>query len=313
MATEIATTSDRELVISRLLNAPRDLVWKVWTEPGHIKNWWGPNGFTNTIFQMDVKPEGVWDFIMHGPDGTDYKNRSIYKEVTKPERIVYNHVSGPKFQSTITFVEKENKTLLTIRMLFETVEEKENTIKVFKADEGLKQNIYKLEGYLRKISAEKEMTITRVFNAPREMVFKAWTNVNQLKKWWGPKNFTNPVCEIDAAPGGKILIHMQAPDEIVYPMEGEFHEIVEPEKLVFTSVALDEKGKRLFEILNTITFADENGKAKLTLHTAVSNIISEAKPYLDGMNTGWNMSLDRLNDLLLTLKNKKYGKRAFCN
>ena len=181
----------------------------------------------------------------------------------------------------------------------ETAEERDNVIKVFKADEGLKQNIYKLEGYLRKVSAEKEMTITREFNAPREMVFKAWTDVNQLKKWWGPKGFTNPVCEIDAVPGGKILIHMQAPDGIVYPMEGELHEIIEPEKIIFTSIALDEKGNRLFEILNTITFADEDGKTKLTLHTAVSNIIPEAKPYLEGMNTGWNMSLDRLNDLIL--------------
>ena len=92
---------------------------------------------------------------------------------------------------------------------------------------------------------------------------------------------------------------MQAPDGIVYSMEGELHEIIEPEKIIFTSIALDEKGNRLFEILNTITFADEDGKTKLTLHTAVSNIIPEAKPYLEGMNTGWNMSLDRLNDLIL--------------
>lgn len=297
MATD-AAASNRELVISKLLNAPRELVWKVWTEPEHIKHWWGPNGFTNTIFQMDVKPNGVWDFIMHGPDGKDYKNKSIYKEIVKYEKIVFEHVS-PKFQNTITFSQEGDKTSLTIRMLFETAEERDNVVKVFKADEGLKQNIYKLEGYLRKVSAEKEMTITRLFNAPREIVFKAWTDVNQLKKWWAPKGFTNPVCEIDAAPGGKILIHMQAPDGIVYPMEGEFHEIVESEKLVFTSVALDEKEKRLFEILNTITFAEEDGKTKLTLHTAVSNIIPEAKPYLDGMNTGWNMSLDRLNDLLL--------------
>lgn len=290
-------TSNRELSISRLMNAPRELVWKVWTEPDHIKNWWGPNGFTNTIFRMDVKPEGVWDFIMHGPDGKDYKNKSIYKEVVKPERLVYDHVSGPKFQATVTFIEKENdKTLLTIRMLFETVEEKENVIKVFKADEGLKQNIYKLEGYLRKVSSEREMSITRIINAPREIVFKAWTDVKQLKKWWGSKGFTNPVCEIDAVPGGKILIHMQAPDNVVYPMDGEFHEIVEPERLVFTSAALDKKGNRLFEILNTVIFTDENGKTKLSLHTAVSNITPEGKPYLDGMHEGWNQSLDRLND-----------------
>jgi PhnB protein len=124
------------------------LVWEVWTKAEHIKNWWGPAGFTNTIFSMDVKPGGVWDFIMHGPDGTDYKNKSIYKEIIKPERIVFEHVS-PKFIATITFEEKNGKTLLMWNMLFETKEQFERVVKTFKADEGIKQNIVKLEDYLK--------------------------------------------------------------------------------------------------------------------------------------------------------------------
>jgi len=148
-------TASRELFISRVFNAPRELVWKVWTEPEHIKQWWGPNGFTNTIFQMDVKPGGVWDFIMHGPDGTDYKNKSVYKEVVKYEKLVYDHVSGPKFQFTVTFKEQGKKTLISIQMLFETVELRDQTVKTFKADEGLRQNMEKLEVYLEKIVEEK--------------------------------------------------------------------------------------------------------------------------------------------------------------
>jgi uncharacterized protein YndB with AHSA1/START domain len=140
-------TSDRELVISRLLNAPRELVWKVWTEPEHIKNWWGPNGFTNTIYKMDVKSGGVWDFIMHGPDGVDYKNKSTFLEIVKPEKIVFEHLS-PKFTTTVTFDEQGGKTLLTWRMLFGTAEELQKIVQVFKADIGLKQNVDKLEVYL---------------------------------------------------------------------------------------------------------------------------------------------------------------------
>jgi uncharacterized protein YndB with AHSA1/START domain len=306
METDTVLTPSKELTISKLINAPRELVWEVWTNPEHIKHWWGPNGFTNTIFQMDVKPGGVWDFIMHGPDGTDYKNKSVYKEVIKPEKLVYDHVSGPKFQFTVTFTEKGNKTLIAIQMLFETAEERENVVKVFKVDIGLKQNIYKLEGYLKKVSSEKEMTMERIINAPREMVFKAWTDPEQLAKWWGPNGFTNPVCDIDARPGGNILIHMKAPDGIVYPMDGEFHEIVEPERLVFTSAALDKNGNRLFEVLNTVTFTEENGKTKLKLHAAVSNITAEGRPYLDGMNKGWSQSIDRLEKLVVdSSKNKK--------
>jgi len=141
-------TSDRELIITRLLNAPRELVWDVFTTPEHIKNWWGPNGFTNTIDKMDVKPGGEWEFVMHGPDGTDYKNKSIYKEIIRPERIVFEHVSGPKFIATITFTAEGNKTYLKWHMLFESAEQFQQVVKTFNADEGLKQNIVKLEEYL---------------------------------------------------------------------------------------------------------------------------------------------------------------------
>ncbi|MEP7169334.1 MAG: SRPBCC family protein [Bacteroidota bacterium] len=143
---------NRELSITRLINAPRELVWKMWTEPEHIKHWWGPNGFTNTIFKMDVKPGGEWEFIMHGPDGTDYKNKHIYKEVVKPERLVLMHVTAPKFEMEANFVEQGNKTLIIIKSQFESAEQLEEVIKVFKADEGLKQNMDKLETYLEKVS-----------------------------------------------------------------------------------------------------------------------------------------------------------------
>lgn len=298
METDTVVIRSKELSMSRLINAPVDLVWKVWTDPEHIRNWWGPNGFTNIISKMEVKPGGEWDFVMHGPDGRDYKNKNVFKELVKNEKIVYDHVSAPKHQSTITFNKKGNKTLVSIQMIFETAEERDNTVKTFKADIGLKQNVYRLEAYLKKVSAEKEMTLSRIINAPREMVFRAWIEKDQLEKWWGPKDFTNPVCDVDFVPGGNILIHMQAPDGTLYPMNGEFHEIVEPEKIVFTSAALDKNGNRLFEVLNTVTFDDEKGKTKLTLHAAVSHITDEGRPYLDGMNEGWNQSIDRLNDLV---------------
>jgi uncharacterized protein YndB with AHSA1/START domain len=147
--------SDRELVMTRLLNAPRELVWEVWTNPDHIKNWWGPVGFTNTILKMEVKPGGEWQFIMHGPDGTDYKNKNIYSEIIKPERLMFAHVSWPKINFTITFEEQGNNTLLTWKMLFETAEDLHKVVKDFKADDGLKQNVDKLETYLAKDMADE--------------------------------------------------------------------------------------------------------------------------------------------------------------
>lgn len=142
-------TSDREIRITRTLNAPVSLVWEVWTDPNHIKEWWGPNGFTNTITKMDIKAGGEWDLVMHGPDGTDYKNKHIFREVVKHKRIVYEHVTGPKFTATIEFEAMGQKTKINWHMLFESREVFIQTVKTFKADEGLRQNLEKLERFLQ--------------------------------------------------------------------------------------------------------------------------------------------------------------------
>ncbi len=140
-------TADREISISRVLNAPAELVWKVWTEPEHIAKWWGPNGFTNTINIMDMRPGGEWDLVMHGPDGTNYQNKSVFKEIIPLKKIVFEHFH-PHFFATINFERQDKKTLITWHMLFDTAEEFIQVVKTFKADEGLKQNIEKLEAYL---------------------------------------------------------------------------------------------------------------------------------------------------------------------
>jgi uncharacterized protein YndB with AHSA1/START domain len=294
----LSPTADRELIITRVLNAPISLVWEVWTKPEHIKNWWGPNGFYNTVFEMDLRPGGTWDFVMHGPDGTDYKNKSVFKEIVKHKKIVYEHITGPKFLATIEFEEHGKKTLLKWHMLFETSEEFIRTVKTFKADEGLKQNISKLESYVEKGYALDELTITRVINAPIDLVFKAWTDEKMLAKWWGPHGCTNPVCQWDAKPGGKIYIEMKDPGGTVYPMDGEVHEISAPGKIRFTAAPLDDKKHRFFEVMNTVTLCAEGEKTLLTLHIKVNNIKQGGDRHLKGINAGWSQSIERLINLV---------------
>jgi len=139
---------DREIRLSRTLNAPVALVWEVWTDPKHIANWWGPTGFTTTISTMEIKPGGAWNLVMHGPDGTDYDNKSIFREVVRHKKLVYEHVSDPKFTATIEFVEQGEQTTITWHMLFESAEQFMMVVKKYGADEGLKQNADKLERYL---------------------------------------------------------------------------------------------------------------------------------------------------------------------
>jgi len=142
-----SNTAGRVLFIERTLNAPVELVWEVFTKPEHIANWWGPNGFTNTIYTMDVRPGGEWDFVMHGPDGQDFKNRAIYQEIVPFKRIVFDHFA-PNFTTTIGFEAKGGLTHLKWHMLFETAELFEAVVKAHNAAEGLKQNIEKLNVYL---------------------------------------------------------------------------------------------------------------------------------------------------------------------
>jgi putative oxidoreductase len=129
-------------------------------------------------------------------------------------------------------------------------------------------------------------------------VWKVWTKSHLLAQWWGPKGFTNPVCEIDVHSGGKIHIDMRGPDGIIYPMSGKYLEIIEPSLLVFTSTSLNKNGKPLFHVFNTVTFADQDGKTKLILHASVSDFTPEAAPYLSGQEIGWTQSLVRLEEFI---------------
>ena len=144
----------------------------------------------------------------------------------------------------------------------------------------------------------REFVITREFEAPRELVFKAWTDPKYLAQWWGPKGFTNPVCEWDAQPGKAIYVVMRAPNGTDYPMGGEFREIVVPERLVFTSGALDEKGKLLFEFLHAVTFVEKKGKTTLTVRSRVTKMTAEANQYIGGFEAGMTQSLERLGEHL---------------
>ena len=143
------TSADREIVSTRVINFPRELVWKAWTDPKHLAAWWGPNGFTNTFNEFDLRPGGYWRFVMHGPDGHNYQNENVFREIVKPSRIVFDHLSNPKFQVAATFEDQSGKTLITFRMLFESAEVCESLKKIIvPANE---QNFDRLEAELVKM------------------------------------------------------------------------------------------------------------------------------------------------------------------
>ncbi len=152
---DFVENAGREIFIAREFAAPRELVWEAMTNPRHVVNWWGPRGFSTTIEEMDFRVGGVWIHVMHGPDGSNYPNQSRFKEIVKPERIVYQHggkrENGPgvSFESTWTFEAlAADKTRVTIRMVFPSAAERDFVVKEFGAIEGGKQTLERLGEYL---------------------------------------------------------------------------------------------------------------------------------------------------------------------
>lgn len=150
------------------------------------------------------------------------------------------------------------------------------------------------------ITAERTVTITRLIDAPRDLVFRLWTEREHMARWWGPRGFTNPVCEMDVRAGGAIRIDMRAPDGTVYPMTGTFREIMPPRRLVFEAVAEDRDGNPLLRSLTVVTLADEGGKTRLTVHADAIGIAPVAPQMLAGMEAGWTQSLEKLAELAKT-------------
>ncbi len=226
--------SDREIIFTRAFDAPREVVWEVWTNPRHVALWWGPKGFTNTIHEMDVRPGGLWRLTMHGPDGTDYPNRIEFLEVVKPERLVFHHgddTNPQQFYVTVNFVAVAGRTKIVHRMAFKTAEQC-TAIKQFAAD-GHQSTMDRLEAFLaQQIAAAHEITNTRVFKVPRERVFDAFADPAQLAQWWGPKGFTNTIHAFDLRPGGRWRLVMHGPNGANYENESEFLEVVRPERIV---------------------------------------------------------------------------------
>lgn len=308
-------TAEREIVITRLLDAPCERVFQAWTEPEDIAHWWGPNGFTTTIHEMAVKPGGVWRLTMHGPDGVDYPNQIEYTEVTPPERLVYVHRgdSDHTFHVTVTFEEEGGKTRLTLRSLFDTADERNLVVEKYDAIEGGKQTLERLAVHLASVQgvAGKEFAITRVFEAPCELVFKAWTEAERLAQWWGPKGMATSVQRLDLRPGGVLHYRIVLPDGQAVWGKFVFREITPPRRLVFVVSFSDEQEGVTrhpmsqnwpLEVLNTLTLTEEDGKTTLTLRGVPVNATEVERQTFEGgfdsMRQGFGGTMDQLYDYL---------------
>ena len=311
----ISDTADREIVQTRLFDASRELVWQMLTDPKHITHWWGPNGFTNTIHEMDVKPGGVWRFIMHGPDGTDYQNKNIFTRVEKPHILAFEHASGPHFFCTITLDDEAGKTRLNFRMVFTTAEERDRTVRQFGAVEGLTQTLARLADILKlEQDPSPPFILSRTFDTPRDVVWNAWTQRDQLMKWFGPKGFIMEFAKLDFRPGGMFLYKLKAPDGKDMWGKFSYREIHAPDRLVWVNSFSDENANVTrhylheawpLELLTTVTFEENAGKTTVTVHWRPLSPTERERQTFDSnhesMRMGWGGTFDQLGKYLMDI------------
>ncbi|HEX3509930.1 MAG TPA: SRPBCC family protein [Solirubrobacteraceae bacterium] len=147
-----SAVADREIVISRVISAPRELVFEAFTEVRHLSQWWGPAGFTTTTRAFEFRVGGDWDFVLHGPDGTDYQEWISWTEIVPPERIVLLHGESRgdpnAFESVLTFAPDGAATRLEMRTLFPTKELRDEAVQKYRALEGGRQTLSKLAAYV---------------------------------------------------------------------------------------------------------------------------------------------------------------------
>lgn len=319
MTANEANTAEREIVITRLFNAPRALVWSAWTDPEQLAKWYGPRGFTTTTHSMDFRPGGAWLYTMVGPDGTTYPNKVAYREVVKPERIVYDHGGDDAFTAEIgdfyamvTFEAQGEKTKVTMRSIFATKAARDLVSEKYGAVEGGNQTLDKLGEHLAAVTSLQPLVITRMFNAPRELVWKCFTEPEHMK-WFTPKGSTIVKAEMDLRVGGTYHYAMKYGDAA--PMWGliTYREITPPERLVYVQSFSDEKRGITrhpmsptwpAHMLTTITLMRQFGKTIVTLEWMPIDPSAEERATFDGardgMNMGWKGSFDHLEEFLAT-------------
>ncbi len=311
-----AKKESNEIRIERVYDAPVKAVWDAWTDPKQTAQWWGPRGFTLTTHSKDLKVGGIWHYTMHGPDGTDYPNKTLYHEVVKHEKLVYDHGGyderAPLFRVTALFSEVKGKTKLEMTMTLPTPEAAKET-RAFIKKAGGNATWDRLAEYLAKEAEGKEtFVINRTFAAPVDVVFELWTNPKHISQWMPPTGFTMEYIKADIRPGGSAMYMMQGS---AFKMYGRAHymEIDKPNRLVYTQEFCDEKGNLARHpmaptwpavMLTHVYFTPEGpDETRVTVNWEVhGNATSEEMATFvqgrAGMTMGWGGSFDKLDAYL---------------
>ncbi len=308
----------KDLVITRVFDAPRDLVWNAWTDPESLKRWWGPKGFTTPYAKIDLRVGGKYLNCMRSPEGKDYWSTGVYREIVPMERIVCtdsfadeegnvvpatHYGMGPdlpiEMLVTVTLEDQGGKTKLTLRHAgLPAGPDQEG------AEAGWSQSLDKLAVALAARTsgsgffvdrAKRQIVMSRVFDAPRERVFRAYMDPKLIQQWWGPRLYTTTVERMEVRRSGRWRFVSRDPDGTEYGFHGEYREVVPPERLVST---FEFEGMPGHISVDTAIFEERGGKTKLTITSHFESVEDLEAMLQSGMEAGARETYDRLEELL---------------
>jgi len=312
-----AKSRPNEIHISRVYDAPVSVVWDAFTDPEQVTKWWGPRGFTLTTHSKDLRPGGTWNYTMHGPDGVDYPNITLYHEVEACRKLVYDHGSTedrpPLFRVTVVFSESNGKTSMEMSMALATAEQAEATRRFIK-EAGGNATWDRLAEYLDEtLRGKSSFVINRSFAAPIDRVFDMWVDTEHLSSWLPPAGFAMTFLRADVRAGGHCFFRMSNGAEAALHARFDYREITRPRRIVYAQRFCDEDEKTVRHpglpsfpetMQTTVLFAAEGEQE--TRVTVITETCDDAGPQdieaftaeRSGMTQGWTGSFDKLEALL---------------
>ena len=293
----------REITIERIIAAPRELVFQAWIDPVRLKQWWGPKMFTNPVCDIDPRPGGKFYIVMRAPDGVEYPCSGVYREVDEPSRLVFTtDAIGPDGGrvldglAEVTFEAMGGKTRLVLKARA-SGSAPQVAAMLAGMEEGWTGSIDKLEENVNFRPSPRELVFRRLFDAPRALVFAAWSDPEQIARWWGPRGFTTTTVYMDVRPGGSWKFTMHGTDGRDYRNRIVYDEVVAPERIVYRHAG--EEGDEPVRFHVMVAFEERGAQTLLTMRMLFASD-AERESLVDtyGADRGTVEMLNRLAERL---------------